>query len=299
MIMVKDLKWITVVLLIFVSTACKDASTETVVEEPNLVTEPSKVQVTTYAQLTAPDGITIDKAGNLFATNYGNSQVFKIDTEKNATSFMTNQPGAAGMTFDENGIMYLARYNASDVVRVSVDGTVLDTVATEILGPIAVELDNSGNLYINNNVGPHVSIVDKDGVQRVFATHGENNNSSLTLDDDGNVYLSLYDSGQLIKISSTDRSVSNFTRLPRGIGFITYSNGFLYATGVRDHKIYRIDLEGKSDVIAGNGKVGHVDGTGDVAQFNKPIGIIASADGKTLYIAEGGGFIRAITNFRD
>lgn len=298
--MVKDFKWMTVLLFIlFNAASCKDTSTEPPVDEPEPITEPSKVMVATYAALTAPDGITIDKDGNLFATNYGNSQVFKIDTLKNVTSFMTNQPGAAGMTFDENGTMYLARYDSSDVVRVSADGVILDTVATDILGPIAVELDNAGNLYINNNIGPHVSIVDKNGVQSVYATHGLNNNSSLTLDDDGNVYISLYGSGQLLKISSADRTVSNFARLPRGIGFITYSDGFLYATGIRDHKIYRVDLEGKSDVIAGSGIEGHVDGTGDVAQFSTPIGIVASDDGKTLYVAEGGGFIRVITNFRD
>lgn len=298
--MVKDLKWTAIVVVLFLfSVVCKDTSTEPPVEEPDPITEPSKVLVTTYVQLTAPDGIAIDKDGNLFATNYGNSQVFKIDSAKKVTTFLTNQPGAAGMDFDENGIMYLARYDSSDVVRVSADGLVLDTVATDILGPIAVELDAAGNLYINNNIGPHVSIVNKSGVQSVYATHGLNNNSSLTLDDNANVYLSLYGSGQLIKISSADRTVSNFTRLPRGIGFITYSDGFLYATGIRDHKIYRIDLEGKSDVIAGSGIEGHVDGTGDVAQFNTPLGIVASEDGKTLYVAEGGGFIRTITNFRD
>ncbi|MBV1922532.1 MAG: hypothetical protein KUG68_00735, partial [Flavobacteriaceae bacterium] len=66
--------------------------------------------------------------------------------------------------------------------------------------------------------------------------------------------------------------------------------------------VYQIDSVGNAERIAGiPGVSGTTDGDGNTATFNRPIGIVASEDGKTLYVAQNGGdgAIRVLTGFLD
>lgn len=297
--MIKELKSAATILTILLFISCKSSSIETTTEIPDPIEDPiTSITVNTYTVLRAPDGITIDKHGNLYAASYRDSQVFKIDTTTKIATYMTEQSGAAGMIFDENGVLHLARYNSGDIVRVTESGEVLDTVATKILGPIAMDFDDEGNLYVNNNVGLFITVIDKEGNQKKYVEHGIYNSSSLILDDAGNVYLSSYDNGKILKIDATDQSISTFVDLSiQGVGFIIYAQDYFYVTAIKDELIYKISMDGKSEILAGTGSAGHKDGNGKSAWFNGPNGIVLSEDGKTLYVAESGGYIRTITNF--
>jgi len=60
-----------------------------------------------------------------------------------------------------------------------------------------------------------------------------------------------------------------------------------------------IDANGSSSIIAGNQEVnGNVDGNGNDALLNGPIGIVSSPDGRTLYVAHSNKIVE-ITGFRE
>lgn len=67
---------------------------------------------------------------------------------------------------------------------------------------------------------------------------------------------------------------------------MTYASGYLFATGIGVHKIYKISLTGEVSVFAGTGIPGSTDGTADVAQFNRPNGIATNARQDRLYISD-------------
>lgn len=261
---------------------------------------PSSVQVSTYTSLRASDGLVVDANGNLYASHYGDSKVYKIDTNQSVSLFAENQSGAAGMIFNDQGKLYLARYNVSDIVELSDDGVVTQTIATSVTGPIALAFDADGNLFTNNNTNNTVTKIGTDGTKQTI-NQSITNNSSVTLDADNNMYVSDYISGQIIKIDAQTNAVSTFVNLPitGGIGFIIYVNGYFYATAIGEHVVYKIDAQGNAEIIAGiKGVSGNLDGNGDDAQLRAPNGIAASADGTTLYVAQGGqGGIRMITGF--
>ncbi|WP_298426580.1 hypothetical protein [uncultured Kordia sp.] len=306
----------TVILLLFLVPilSCSDGSSDDISimpQNPDIGENPpdpvdpvdpptSSVQVSTYVSLFAADGLAIDSNGNLFASNYGDSKVYKIDTNQSVSLFAQNQHGAAGMVFNDEGKLYLARYNVSDIVEISGQGAVIQTIADNVLGTIALAFDSDGNLYTNNNVNSAVTKIDPNGTKATIS-HSIYNNSSVTLDADNNIYVSDYASGKIIKIDAISGAKSTFVNLPinGGIGFIIYSNGYFYTTAITDNVIYKINMQGVAEIIAGKkGIAGGVDGNGDVATFNTPNGIVASADGNTLYVAQGGsGSIRMITGF--
>ena len=61
----------------------------------------------------------------------------------------------------------------------------------------------------------------------------------------------------------------------------------LYVADYIGHRIRAIDLASRAvTTIAGSGTIGHKDGTGTAAQFNKPVGL--AVNGNTLYVASFG-----------
>lgn len=261
--------------------------------------EPSKVIIETYASISAGDGLSVDEEGNVYVTNFIDDKVYKIDLNKEITTFASNQDGAAGMVFDDSGNMFVARYSSSEIGQISPDGSSISTFATGVAAPIAVDFDSNGNLYANNNVNNAITRIDADGNKTIIST-SIFNNSSLTIDDQDNIYVSDYTTGRIMKIDPSTNIETTFANLRNsGLGFIIYSNDFFYATGIDDHVIYMIDRNGNSEIIAGKtGISGNEDGNGDVATFTKPNAIGATADGRTLYVS-GGGKVRVITGFRE
>ncbi len=262
----------------------------------------SQVEVSTIATLTAPDGIARDDFGNLYASRYtftGLGAVFKIDRNQNISTFVNNQPWPAGLLFAENVLLYLTRYDNNDIVQISPDGVLLDTIATGMVGPIGLDFDSQGNLYGNNHTAFHITRIDTAGNQSSYVNHSRFNTSSLTFDDQDIMYISRYLSPEIVKVTpSQTPQAETFVNLPiqGGVGFIIYSGNYLYATAINDDMIMRISLSGEIDTLAGSGIRGHLDGSGDIAHFHTPNGIVASENGDTLWVAEGGGFIRMITN---
>jgi hypothetical protein len=279
-----------------------DSDSITVNPDPVDSTPTSTVQVTTYATVEAADGLARDSNGILYAANYRESKLYKITQDGTVSTFIQNQPGAAGMTFDNQGTLLLARYNNSDIVKISNQGVVTEIVASSIAAPIALAYDSHGNLNTNNNFNGAITKIDLNG-NKTSMNISLHNNSSITVDDDDNLYVSDYDSGRIIKIDASTSEISTFTTLPvttGGVGFIIHSNGSFFATAIRDHAIYKIDINGAFERIAGiPGVAGSMDGNGDEARFNKPNGIVTSSDGKTLYVAQAGsgGAIRVITGY--
>jgi len=262
--------------------------------------EPFAAQIQTIAILKAADALSLGTNGNLFASSYNNSTVFKIDQTNQVSTFVSSQNGAAGMAFDELGNMYLARYGLSDIAIINKEGNVVEVYADSVARAIAVDFDSKNNLYINNNYSNSITKISNDGNKNTIYTRLFNN-SSLTVDDQDNVFVSDYDSGVITKIDSSNETETVFTTLPvSGVGYIDFANGYIFASAHNDHVIFIIDSQGQATIIAGLiGEPGSTDGHGGIAKFSTPLGLIATANGDSLYVAQNGGegAIRLITEF--
>jgi sugar lactone lactonase YvrE len=63
--------------------------------------------------------------------------------------------------------------------------------------------------------------------------------------------------------------------------------GNLYVSDFNNNAIRRVSSAGDVTTIAGTGVQGYADGAGNVAQFYGAEGLVVSADGTTLYVADG------------
>ena len=78
------------------------------------------------------------------------------------------------------------------------------------------------------------------------------------------------------------------------MGYITYTDDYVYASSFAGHQIYRMDEE-EVMLFAGTGAEGNADGDAMNATFSSPNGIAHSPSGDTLLITHGDR-IRMITN---
>ncbi|MBY0546441.1 MAG: tetratricopeptide repeat protein [Candidatus Obscuribacterales bacterium] len=113
----------------------------------------------------------------------------------------------SGLTFDRNGNLYVANYMSNSIDRIGPDGS-RSTFCTgsTIRGPIGLVADEGGNVYVANYNGGTVAKVTPAGISSIIAS-GFKKPYYLTLDRDGNLYVSQQEDNSIVRIS-----------LPRAVG---------------------------------------------------------------------------------
>jgi uncharacterized protein (TIGR03437 family) len=161
----------------------------------------------TSAQLSSPNGLAVDKAGNLFIVDAGNHRIRKVDTSgiistvagnggtgfsgdggpATSATFSWGFNGHLGIAVDGSGNLYIPDLSNQRVRKVDSNG-IITTVAGNgvrtnsgdggpatsagLVDPIAVAVDGSGNLYIAEFAGNRVRKVNTSGIITTAAGGG-------------------------------------------------------------------------------------------------------------------------------
>lgn len=106
----------------------------------------------------------------------------------------------SGLAFDRNGSLYVANYMTNSIDRIGPDGS-RNTFCTgvNLRGPIGLVVDDSNNLYVANYNSGTVVKVSPAGISTVIAS-GFKKPYYLTLDKDGNLYVSQQEDNSIVRI---------------------------------------------------------------------------------------------------
>jgi hypothetical protein len=126
-----------------------------------------------------------------------------VPTQANLSlrTIATGFSAPSGLAFDRSGNLYVANYMSNCIDRIGPDGS-RSTFCTgaSIRGPIGLICDDSGNIFVANYNGGTVAKVSPAGISTVIAS-GFKKPYYLTLDKDGNLYVSQQEDNSIVRIT--------------------------------------------------------------------------------------------------
>jgi sugar lactone lactonase YvrE len=207
--------------------------------------------------LNGPDGMVVDKSGNIYVANWGKdgkgSSIVKIDKTGKEEIFYDSLASPDGLTFDNDGNLYISCFASGQIIKVNPKG--IGTVFAENLNhPSDLKFDRAGNLYISefgNYNGTKIYKISK-GTTRIFS-EGHIVPLGLTFDKNNNLYVSNFGSGEIYKVDPNGNKTL-FIQLPEGNkSYSQYlaldKSGNLYCASYGVNAIYKITGDGKCSKI--------------------------------------------------
>ncbi len=220
----------------------------------------------TAAELYEPDGVALDKSGNLYISDYDN-QVVRMVSCLTVTSTGGTCTPKAGQT---KGDIYTFAGDNSKGAGYSGDGG--PAISAQLYYPYDVTADSSGNVYIADAYNMRIRKVNTSGVISTFAGNGASG-----YEGDGGL--------------ATDTSLY----YPEGVGID--GAGDILIADYSNQRIRLVDGEGLIHTIAGNGTAGF--GGNDIlataAELYSPEGVNVDPSGNVYDVDYNNWLVRKIT----
>lgn len=257
------------------------------------------------AQFHEPIGITIDRQGNLYVSDWVNHRIRKITPqgevltvagggEAGPNGGLADGPGAEARFWGPEGIAVDARGNifVADTLnnrirqidpggrvstvagsgpgtRYGYDGALVDGPAetARFNDPSDVVVDSHGALFVTDRLNHVIRKITPDGCVSTFAGSGQPG----SLDGIGKSATL-----ELPNRIAIDKQDNLYITEGRGLDLGEYTYGF---------RVRKITPDGRVTTLAGNGEPGYRDGPGKDAQFILPIGIDVDNNG-IVYVVD-------------
>ncbi len=239
------------------------------------------------------DALVLDSQGNLYGSDHEGLSVYKYSSEGDLSVFATFSHHPNGMVMDGEDNLYVSTPPGNKIFKIAPDGTVTQ-YGPDIPNPngIIFEYDSDTMIvtsYPNNTVGK----LAPDGVFTPWlSNNGFDGPLGLSYDQNQMLYVANFNDGKIFKVEN-DQLVY-FATIPGGsvgtsyfsTGYIQWSGNYLYATGFGVNKVFRVNMQGLVEEVAGSGIAGLQDGPASTARFFYPNGICASKTGDSLFISD-------------
>ena len=303
----------------------------------------------TSAPLSGPISVAVDNSGNLYIADSLDNRIRKVTPAGIISTYAgTGLPGYSGdrgpaslaqlndpvnIALDSKGYLYVADRGNAVVRRIAPDGTINTIAGRGVTGfsgdngpatsaeidPLAVAVDNKGNLYISDGFNYRIRKVDSMGTittiagTGVFGYVGDSGSAlkaliglvtGLAVDSAGNLYLADFGEAVVRKIDTmgiiTSFAGVGYTSpgtigdgmpaastllIPYGVAFDGSGNIFLSDDYLSE--VDRVDLStGLIYTVAGNGNWGFSgdNGVATAAELYAPAGLTVA--GSQIYIAD-------------
>jgi sugar lactone lactonase YvrE len=281
------------------------------------------------AQMANPVSVIVEPEGTLLVCDFDNNRIRRVDASGTITTLTAqpNFQHPFGMVFAADGTLYVDTDYDAKGAKNTTSGTVwrvdratgVATVAGADLGRprglaglsdgriVLADYQNARVRLLDAGTGTATNLagnpdcpglLDGDGAAAQLSSPyaaAVLPNGGVLVADYGNHVLRLVTTNGHVTTYAGDgaagtvdgpRAQSRFSG-PKGLAIDKAGN--VYVSDADAHRIRRVGADGNVTTIAGDGTIGFADGPGPSAEFDGQEGIALSADGRTLYVADGTG----------
>jgi hypothetical protein len=285
--------------------------------------------------------ITIDSAGNVYMADQLNHLIRRITPAGVATTIAGTSQGyqdgpiatakfdnPVAIAVDANGDIYVAD-SFNNIIRKVSNGMVTTIAGQQLAGsnngtgtdarfnnPHGVCVDNTGNLFIADNLNNRIRKITPAGVVTTFAGNGTpgsldgtgtaatlNNPWGLTIDKDNNLYIAdtfghkirkITPAGVVTTVAGTDVSGTtdgqgSAARFDRPTGVSADHKGNIFVSDFFNSTVRMITPTGLVTTIGGVAPVtAYANGLGPNARFFNPYSVTNNGAGTIVYVADQG-----------
>jgi hypothetical protein len=241
-----------------------------------------------------PFGLTADDDGNIFTSESVTGRIYRIPAgsyssiagshEETVVADQLHTPSA--LAFDNDQNLIVANTGAHTIVRINLQSNQTGVIAgadgisgdadgsvalARFNGPVGIAVDEDGAIFVADTYNDRIRLITRDGQVRTLAGGGEPGFA------DG---------------------VGQEARFDTPCGIAVAEDGSLLVADTGNHRIRRVELNGRVTTIAGTGEAEVRDGPPLEAAFDEPTAI-AVRDKKSFYVADAGGSAVRLCVFGD
>ena len=158
--------------------------------------------------------------------------MYAIDSLGNVATFISGTVGLSNpnaIVFDENDNLYVLNADGGFLSKFDANGSLLNlNVMSGLSTPQGLAIHpTTGIVYVSDDSGVIYQVDEVGGNHTIYADTQSTTEGGLVFDNAGNLYLSAYNAGNILKISTGDQQVSLCVAgisQPRGLTFDPSSN---------------------------------------------------------------------------
>lgn len=190
-------------------------------------------------------GVAFNSAGILHVSDDTN-RIFRVSDTGELEVLVDSDIGLANpnaIAIDANDTLYVVSCGGF-VSRFDASGALVELRLAEGFNcPQSIVVDDSAGVIFISDMGGNVFQIEKEtGEQSLYVATSAFTEGGLAMDNHGDLYLSAYSDGLVLRIDASDRSISTCLigiHTPRGLVFD--SAGRLYVTSYENDEILRAD----------------------------------------------------------
>jgi len=236
---------------------------------PQLVFGPGGSQTTVGSNFISPEGVAVDAAGDVYITDVGLQEVFKVTPAGKQTTVGSGLQVPGGVALDGAGNVYIADSQAAAVFKVT-PGGVQTTIGSGFSFPTSVAVDGAGNVYVSDPFIPTVFKITPAGTQTQVGS-GYNTPAGVAVDAAGNVYVADTFSSVVFKVTAGGKQTTVGTGLVSPAAVAVDAAGTLYIADDAANSLIEVTSAGvQTTAVEGLNVPGDVvlDGSGNLYVSN-------------------------------
>ena len=215
---------------------------------PQVVFEPGGAKASVSSKFISPQGVAVDAADNVYVTDIGLQEVFKIRPSGIATTVGTGLEVPEDVAVDGAGNVYITDSQADAVFKVT-PGGLQTMVGSGFDYPVGVAVDGAANVYVSD---PFVDAVFKiaPGGKQTTVGGGYNTPAGVAVDATGNVYVADTYNATVFKISpdGTQTMLGSGLISPAGVAVDAAKD--VYITDSATDAVYEVTPSGNQTTVS-------------------------------------------------